>query len=53
MDEFEKLEEDLKVLYDAYVIKSRNIGYLENVLDQMIKSENEKREMQQASSWLL
>lgn len=45
MDEFEKVEDELKILYEDYIIKSRNLSYLESVLEQVLQDENERREL--------
>lgn len=50
MDEFEKVENELKILYDEYVVKSMNLGYLESVLEQTLHAENARRETKQASA---
>jgi len=33
MDEFERLEEDLKVQYEEYLIKFRNMTFLEHQME--------------------
>lgn len=42
MDEYEKLEVDLKREYEVYLEKFRNLDYLENKLDELNKAEMEK-----------
>lgn len=44
MDEYEKLELDLKHYYSIYVDLFRNVHYLENELCMLKESENEKRD---------
>ncbi|CAG5125271.1 unnamed protein product, partial [Candidula unifasciata] len=44
MDEYEKLEEDLQKLYDAYLIKFRNLSFLETQLEEQNKVEQDKVE---------
>ncbi|BFZ17815.1 hypothetical protein BsWGS_20854 [Bradybaena similaris] len=44
MDEFERLEEDLQKLYDAYLIKFRNLAFLETQLEEQNKVEQDKVE---------
>ena len=39
MDEFERLEEELSVLYSEYVLKFRNLTFLEHQLDQLRMNE--------------
>lgn len=42
MDEYEKLEVDLKREYEVYLEKFRNLDYLENKLDELNKAEMER-----------
>lgn len=42
MDEYERLEEDLQKLYDLYMIKFRNLTYLEQQVDEYNRSEQDK-----------
>ncbi|XP_052266545.1 clusterin-associated protein 1-like isoform X2 [Dreissena polymorpha] len=44
MDEYEKLEEDLQKLYDAYLIRFRNLTYLESQLEEYNRVEQDKSE---------
>ncbi|XP_045213279.1 clusterin-associated protein 1-like isoform X2 [Mercenaria mercenaria] len=44
MDEYEKLEEDLQKLYDAYLIRFRNLTYLESQLEDYNRVEQDKFE---------
>lgn len=44
MDEYEKLEEDLQKLYETYVLKFRNLAYLESQLEEYYRSEQDKFE---------
>lgn len=45
MDEYERLEEDLQKLYDSYVMKFRNLAYLEQQLDEHNRVEHDKLEV--------
>lgn len=45
MDEYEKLEEDLQKLYDAYLIRFRNLSYLESQLEEYNRVEQDKFEV--------
>eukprot|EP00794_Sanderia_malayensis_P008947 gene8947-9901_t len=45
MDEYEKLEVDLQSLYEVYVEKYRNQSYLEQLLEDVDKSDQEKNEV--------
>lgn len=45
MDEYEKLEEDLQKLYDAYLIRFRNLTYLESQLEDYNRLEQDKCEV--------
>lgn len=42
MDEFEKLEQELSLAYDQYVLKFRCLVYLEQQLEDIEKSELEE-----------
>ena len=44
MDEYEQLEEELKVEYEAYVVRLRNVDYLEEELSSFKQAETEKKE---------
>ena len=46
MDEYEKLEEDLQKLYDGYMIRFRNLAYLEGQLEEYNRVEQDKFEVQ-------
>ncbi|XP_071106573.1 clusterin-associated protein 1-like [Haliotis cracherodii] len=48
MDEYEKLEEDLQKLYDAYLIKFRNLTYLEQQQEEYHRVEADKIEETEA-----
>ena len=45
MDEYEALEKDLQKLYDDYMQKFRNQAYLEQVLEEYNRSEQDKTEV--------
>ena len=45
MDEYEKLEEDLQKLYDSYMIRFRNLAYLEGQLEEYNRVEQDKFEV--------
>eukprot|EP00795_Rhopilema_esculentum_P009015 gene9015-16657_t len=45
MDEYEKLEVELQGLYDVYIEKFRNQSYLEQLLEEMNKGEEDKIEL--------
>ena len=45
MDEYEKLEEDLQKLYDSYMIRFRNLTYLEGQLEEYNRVEQDKFEV--------
>ena len=45
MDEYEKLEEDLQKLYDAYMVRFRNLAYLESQLEEYNRVEQDKFEV--------
>ncbi len=42
MDEYERLEEDLQKLYDDYMLKFRNSAYLEQLLEEYRRVEQDK-----------
>jgi len=42
MDEYERLEAEMEQLYEAYVMKFRNLSYLEHDLEEFSKKEEEK-----------
>ncbi|CAI9734056.1 Hypothetical predicted protein [Octopus vulgaris] len=42
MDEYERLEQELEKLYEAYIIKFRNLTYLEQQLEEYSKMEQDK-----------
>jgi len=50
MDEYEKLEEELQGLYEAYIEKFRNQSYLEQLLEEIDRSEQERVEGTDAES---
>ena len=45
MDEFEKLEGDLKKLYEVYMEKFRNLTYLEQIVDAYDRQQQVKVEV--------
>ena len=45
MDEYEHLEEDLQKLYEEYMTKFRNQAYLEQLLDEYNRAEQDKNEV--------
>lgn len=47
MDEYECLEEDLEKLYDQFMIKFRNQAYLEQLLEDYNRAEQDKTEVSQ------
>lgn len=49
MDEYEKLEEELQKLYDSYIIRFRNLTYLEAQLEEYNKVEQDKFEETEAA----
>jgi clusterin-associated protein 1 len=54
MDEYEKVEQELKVIYDTYVEKFRNISYLEHLLHNLEASDIERmRDKQDAVKKML
>lgn len=44
MDEYEKLEEELQLCYDDYMLKFRNQAYLENILDEYQRAQLDENE---------
>eukprot|EP00455_Lapot_gusevi_P052994 TRINITY_DN8177_c0_g1_i6.p1 TRINITY_DN8177_c0_g1~~TRINITY_DN8177_c0_g1_i6.p1 ORF type:complete len:237 (-),score=75.70 TRINITY_DN8177_c0_g1_i6:124-834(-) len=44
MEEYEMLEKELKVVYDTYIERFRNLQYLESELDKYHRSELEKKQ---------
>ncbi|XP_074647705.1 clusterin-associated protein 1-like [Tubulanus polymorphus] len=44
MDEYEKFEEDLTKLYDQYLIRFRNLAYLEQLYEDYTKTEQDRFE---------
>ncbi|RUS89720.1 hypothetical protein EGW08_002538 [Elysia chlorotica] len=44
MDEYERLEEDLQKLYDQYMVKFRNLAFLETQLEEQNRVEQDKLE---------
>jgi len=50
MDEFEKLENDLRVSYDEYVDKFRCLSYLEQQWQELDKNEQQELEERQVIS---
>ena len=52
MDEFEKLENDLRVSYDEYVDKFRCLSYLEQQWQELDKNEQQELEERQVISWM-
>ena len=53
MDEYEKLEEDLQKLYETYMVKFRNLTYLEQQQDEYYRVEQDKLEVIQADHFSL
>ena len=45
MDEYEPLEEELQKLYDTYMQKFRNQAYLEQILEEHNRTEQDKTEV--------
>ena len=45
MDEYEHLEEDLQKLYEEYMTKFRNQAYLEQLLEEYNRAEQDKNEV--------
>ncbi|XP_078692870.1 clusterin-associated protein 1-like isoform X1 [Branchiostoma floridae x Branchiostoma belcheri] len=45
MDEYERLEEDLQKQYESYLQKFRNLGYLEQQLEEHNRAEQDKFEL--------
>ena len=45
MDEYERLEEDLQKLYDDYLLKFRNQAYLEHLLEEQNRLDQDKFEV--------
>lgn len=45
MDDYEVLETDLQAIYNDYMMKFRNMVYLEESLEEYQKSENERNEV--------
>lgn len=45
MDEYEKLEEEVQKLYETYMQKFRNLAYLEQLLDEYNRAEEDKNEV--------
>lgn len=43
-DEFEALEKDLEKLYEQYVLKFRNLSYLESQVNELERHEREQLE---------
>ena len=52
MDEYEKLEEDLQKLYEEYMLKFRNQAYLEGLLEDYNRLEQDKMEVHQKADSL-
>ena len=51
MDEYEKLEEDLQKVYDEYMAKFRNQSYLEQQLEEVNRTEQDKAEVSRTQSF--
>ena len=45
MDEYEKLEEEVQRLYEIYMQKFRNLSYLEQLLDEYNRTEEDRNEV--------
>ena len=50
MDEYEKLEEELKKLYDEYIVKFRCLAYLEQQLEEQERVEQERMQESQVAT---
>eukprot|EP00095_Tigriopus_kingsejongensis_P010498 maker-scaffold436_size171858-snap-gene-0.33 protein:Tk10498 transcript:maker-scaffold436_size171858-snap-gene-0.33-mRNA-1 annotation:"clusterin-associated protein 1 isoform x1" len=50
MDEYEKLEADLKKLYDDYILRFRCMAYLEQQVDELERVELERKEERELST---
>lgn len=50
MEEFEKLEVELRLVYENYLQKCRYLAYLEHLYEDMTKVEQEKFEQRQAAT---
>ncbi|EDO37973.1 predicted protein [Nematostella vectensis] len=50
MDEYEKLEEELKKVYETYMEKHRNLSYMEQLLDDVNRAEQDRFEETEAKS---
>lgn len=50
MEEFEKLEVELRIIYDDYLQKNRYLGYLEHLYEDAAKAEQERFERRQAAT---
>ena len=53
MDEYERLEEDLQKLYDAYTERFRNLAFLEQQLDDHNRVEHDRLEVGSNSYFIL
>ena len=51
MDEYEKLEQDLRRQYESFVQKFISLSYLENQLDDYDRHEQEKMAEREVSFW--
>lgn len=51
MDDYEVLETDLQAIYNDYMMKFRNMVYLEESLEEYQKSENERNEVDVVKSF--
>ncbi len=52
MDEYEKLEHQLKDLYVIYVQKYRNLAYMEQIQDDFDKAENDRTMVKPQSKFM-
>lgn len=50
MEEFEKLEQELRTVYDNYLQKCHYLAYLEHLYEDTAKAEQEKFEQRQAAT---
>ena len=53
MDEYERLEEDLQRLYEDYMMKFRNMTYLEQTYEEYNRVEQDKFEVKYSEKFLV
>ena len=51
MDDFERLEDDLKKLYDTYMVRFRNLAYLEHQLEEYHRVERDRLKVRLSNVW--